>query len=387
METEARIQRRHRHVNYMGEWSGAIDGSSGMDTVPEDYVEVAGDGFTPSDSYIVTPPPAEVTTSPDAPPPVPSGMTLDAAVAYGRGITASASQLRHGDFSWALLSGMYEPGDVPDWISDGGDRVGLKPGFYSAVCEVDIGWPAAAAPDRVRFRMANTVGDAYDGWTGSDEMVDVTLSSGGTRKGVQKVLSWGDFVISEDSGEGLMLTADFYGGSSADDGMDGRLELAGADNATINWYITRLGESPAPPASVGGVVIASSSTFSSPSGYPSFDDWTFEENTVGATTTGDHIFNIPAGTYVGRLRLDVTVTSPQYDHSISCNIFSSSAYVTYEFPAPVVRTSGDLVADYAIGNMPVETGQGDMSVSFFYPESAGVPSVAGSCTYFLQRIA
>lgn len=50
MEAEMRIQRRHRHVRYFGEWAGAIDGNSGMDTEPEDsYVETDYTGFTEED--------------------------------------------------------------------------------------------------------------------------------------------------------------------------------------------------------------------------------------------------------------------------------------------------------------------------------------------------
>jgi len=50
MESEARIQRRHRHVAYFGEWPGAIDGNSGMDTQPEDsLVEDGTTGFTNAD--------------------------------------------------------------------------------------------------------------------------------------------------------------------------------------------------------------------------------------------------------------------------------------------------------------------------------------------------
>lgn len=50
MEAEMRIQRRHRHVNYQGEWPGAIDGSSGTDTTPIDYLPSSGSGFTAADT-------------------------------------------------------------------------------------------------------------------------------------------------------------------------------------------------------------------------------------------------------------------------------------------------------------------------------------------------
>lgn len=145
------------------------------------------------------------------------------------------------------------------------------------------------------------------------------------------------------------------------------------------------------PASGGGgsagYAALYSNTMSSPSGYPSFDDWQIEEDTIGVSTTGDHLFTVPAGLYMGRLRFNVTVVSPAGDLSVSANIFSSSAYVTCEFPSPVARPSGDLIGSYTIGPLPVGTGEGEMSASFFYPESAGVPNVDGSCTYFLAKLA
>lgn len=49
-EAEMRIQRRHRHVVYFGDWPGAIDGNSGMDTTPEsEYIDSTGFGFTADD--------------------------------------------------------------------------------------------------------------------------------------------------------------------------------------------------------------------------------------------------------------------------------------------------------------------------------------------------
>lgn len=120
------------------------------------------------------------------------------------------------------------------------------------------------------------------------------------------------------------------------------------------------------------------------SGYPSFTDWTIFDYGVGVTGgSAAHLFVVPPGLYMAKLYFSsLTITSPQSDLSCSANIFNASAFVTHEFPISPRPYS------WTIGPLPVdESNSGQLSVSFYYPVTAGVPAItAGSCSYIIAKV-
>lgn len=132
---------------------------------------------------------------------------------------------------------------------------------------------------------------------------------------------------------------------------------------------------------------AESTHMGSESGYPSFDSWTIYGNEVGATTSGVYLV-VPTGVYMAQVKLDLTVTTPQDDFSMGLNLFDSSSYVTQEMPLAIVRASGGVLTAITAGPWPIETTNGYLSVSFYYPDSPGVPAFAASpkCSIILTKI-
>ena len=133
-----------------------------------------------------------------------------------------------------------------------------------------------------------------------------------------------------------------------------------------------------------GNMDAVSSSITSPSGYPTYSNWSIFGNDFGATTSGD-IINVPVGTYIAQVKLNGTISPVQTDLILGLNLFSPSAYVTQEFHIPMLSTSqpGN---GYSAGPWPVvDLTEGQLSVSVYFAIS-GTPTVTGTCTLLLTKL-